>query len=145
MCKYNIKKGIWKENGFKIPFSGLTSLKFLCRLCIRDGPIPVSVSEISAYRHFFKYRQYRTLLYPLVSVSAVSAVSAKASIGISAYRQKCGIGPSLIWSHLLCRPQHYLAFPSKSQSYLRKEWPVAVWNTLGREWFVSYIIRVYVY
>ena len=33
------------------------------------------------------------LLYPLVSVSAVSA---KASIGISAYRQKCGIGPSLL-------------------------------------------------
>ncbi len=25
----------------------------------RDGPIPVSVSEISAYRHFFQYRQYR--------------------------------------------------------------------------------------
>ena len=25
----------------------------------RDGPIPVSVSEISAYRHIFQYRQYR--------------------------------------------------------------------------------------
>ena len=38
------------------------------------------------------------LLYPLVSVSAVSAVSAKASIGIQAYWQKCGIGPSLAGS-----------------------------------------------
>ncbi len=55
--------------------------------------MPVSVSEISAQRHFFQYRQYRywqakkcaeKLLYPLVSVSAVTAVSAKASIGVSA-------------------------------------------------------------
>ncbi len=30
-------------------------------------------------------------------VSAVSAVSAKASISISAYQQKCGIGPSLLY------------------------------------------------
>ena len=62
------------------------------KACIRSrvGPIPLSVSEISAYRHFFEYL--------VVSVSAVSAVSAKASIGISAYRQECGIGPSLIRS-----------------------------------------------
>ncbi len=28
-------------------------------LISRDGPIPVSVSEISAYPHIFQYRQYR--------------------------------------------------------------------------------------
>ncbi len=48
----------------------------------RDGPIPVSVSEISAYTHFFQYRQYRYRQAKKCAdtadtvVSAISQVSA---------------------------------------------------------------------
>ncbi len=44
---------------------------------------------------YFRAVVRRTICSSIL-VSAVSVVSAKASIGISVYQQKCGIGPSLM-------------------------------------------------
>ena len=67
----------------------------MCCLIVRDGPIPVSVSEILA--HFsvsaFSYRQSEKAG---LSISIGIGISAEVYIGISAYRQKYGIGPSLL-------------------------------------------------
>ena len=52
----------------------------------RDGLIPVSESEISAYRDICQYRQYRY---------RQSAVSTYRQRSILAYQQKYGIDPSL--------------------------------------------------
>ncbi len=51
------------------------------RVGARDGPIPVSVSEISAYRHFFQYRQYRYRQAKKVADTAVSRILGKVSFG----------------------------------------------------------------
>ena len=57
----------------------------------RDGPIPVSVSEISAYRHVFQYRRPGTPFW-----LKKSAISAYRQRSISAYWR---IGKNMVSAH----------------------------------------------
>ncbi len=61
----------------------------LCMPNIRDGPIPVSVSAIKKCCRYAEAALSRSIGIGNIGVSA------EVDISISAYRQKCGIGPSL--------------------------------------------------
>ncbi len=80
-------------------FGSLSQTYWNHELIIRDGPIPVSVTEISAYRHIFQYRYRQSK--NVCSSNGIDniGISAEVDIGISEYRQKYGIGPSLWRTH----------------------------------------------
>ncbi len=61
------------------------------KLLTRDGPIQVSVSEISAYRHFLQYQHWQAKKVANTSLHGIG------SIGKGQYRH---IGKNVVSAHL---------------------------------------------